>query len=74
MTFFDVQFDKNQSFNSGGNVACALLITGMIQLFGNRSIFITAAIVTIPTMLAIRAINSKDIDYDLARHGAELPA
>jgi len=70
VTFFDRQFGKNQSFNSAGNVACALLIAGMSHWFGNRSIFITAAVLTIPTVLAIRAINSKDIDYDLARGGA----
>ena len=69
-TFFDRQFGKNQSFNSAGNVACALLIAGMSHLFGSRAIFITAAVLTIPTVLAIRAIRSKDIDYDLARGGA----
>jgi MFS family permease len=70
VTFFDRQFGKNQSFNSAGNVACALLIAGMSHFFGNRAIFITAAVLTIPTVLAIRAIESKDIDYDLARGGA----
>jgi MFS family permease len=70
VTFFDRQFGKNQSFNSAGNVACALLIAGLSHLFGNRAIFITAAVLTIPTVLAIRAIKSTDIDYDLARGGA----
>ena len=70
VTFFDRQFGKNQSFNSAGNVACALLIAGVSHLFGNRAIFITAAVLTIPTVLAIRAIKSSDIDYDLARGGA----
>ncbi|WP_353072474.1 MFS transporter [Tunturiibacter gelidoferens] len=70
VTFFDRQFGKNQSFNSAGNVACALLIAGMSHLFGNRAIFITAAVLTIPTVLAIRAIKSKDIDYNLSRGGA----
>jgi MFS family permease len=70
VTFFDRQFGKNQSFNSAGNVACALLIAGMSHWFGNRAIFITAAVLTIPTVLAIRAIKSKDIDYNLARGGA----
>ncbi len=69
VTLFDRQFGKNQSFNSAGNVVCALLIAGVSHLFGNRAIFITAAVLTIPTVLAIRAINSKDIDYDLARGG-----
>ncbi len=70
LTLFDRQFGRNQSFNSAGNVACALLIAGMSHFFGNRAIFITAAVLTIPTVLAIRAIKSKDIDYDLARGGA----
>ena len=69
-TFFDRQFGKNQAFNSAGNVACALAIAGVSHLFGNRAIFITAAVLTIPTMLAVRAIKSSDIDYDLARGGA----
>ena len=70
VTLFDRQFGKNQSFNSAGNVACALLIAGVSHLFGNRAIFLTAAVLTIPTVLAIRAIKSNDIDYDLARGGA----
>jgi MFS family permease len=70
VTFFDRQFGKNQSFNSAGNVVCALVIAGLSHLFGNRAIFITAAVLTIPTVLAIRAIKSTDIDYDLARGGA----
>lgn len=70
VTLFDRQFGKNQSFNSAGNVACALLIAGVSHWFGNRAIFITAAVLTIPTVLAIRLIKSGDIDYDLARGGA----
>ena len=69
VTLFDRQFGKNQSFNSAGNVVCALLIAGISHLFGNRAIFITAAVLTIPTILAIVTIKSKDIDYDLARGG-----
>jgi MFS family permease len=34
VTFFDRQFGKNQSFNSAGNVACALLIAGMSTCSG----------------------------------------
>jgi MFS family permease len=70
VSVFDRQFGKNQSFNSAGNVACALLIAAVSHFYGNRAIFITAAVLTIPTVLAIRAIKSKDIDYDLARGGA----
>lgn len=80
VTFFDRQFGKNQSFNSAGNVFCALLVGGVSHLFGNRAIFITAALLTIPTILATLAIKSKDIDYNLSRGGAlqvdgkEIPA
>src|ERR1700753_3755563 len=72
VTYFDRQFGKNQAFNSAGNVACALLIAAVSHLFGNRAIFITAAALIIPTVLAIRAIRSTDIDYDRAR-GAAIP-
>jgi MFS family permease len=77
---FDRQFGKNQSFNSAGNVATAVLIAGVSYLSGNRAIFITAAVLTIPTVLAVLAIQSSAIDYELARGGAkevdgqELPA
>ena len=66
---FDRQFGKNQSFNSAGNVSCALLIAGISHVFGNRAIFITAAILTVPTMAAALSINGNDIDYEMARGG-----
>ena len=66
---FDRQFGKNQSFNSGGNVFCALLIAGVSTLFGNRAIFITAGLLTIPTALSILRIKGQDIDYELSRGG-----
>ena len=66
---FDRQFGKNQSFNSAGNVFCALLIAGVSRLFGNRAIFITAALLTIPTVLSILRIRGQDIDYELSRGG-----
>jgi MFS family permease len=69
VTCFDRQFGKNQSFNSAGNVFCALLIAGVSHLFGNRAIFVTAAVLTVPTILAVLAIKGNDIDYDLARGG-----
>ena len=64
---FDRQFGKNQSFNSAGNVFCALLIVGVSHLFGNRAIFITAAALTIPTIVSVRSIRRDDIDDELAR-------
>jgi MFS family permease len=66
---FDRQFGRNQSFNSGGNVVCALMIAGVSRLFGNRAIFITAAILTIPTILSVLSIRRDDVDYELARGG-----
>ena len=66
---FDRQFGKNQSFNSGGNVFCALLIAGTSKLFGNRAIFMAAAVLTIPTVLSVLRIRGEDIDYELARGG-----
>lgn len=69
--FFDRQFGRNQSFNSAGNVACALLIAAVSHRYGNRAIFLTAAALTIPTTLSIFAIRPDDIDYELARGGCE---
>ena len=66
---FDRQFGKNQSFNSAGNVFCALLIAGVSKLFGDRAIFVTAAVLTIPTVLSVLHIRGQDIDYELARGG-----
>ena len=68
---FDRQFGRNQSFNSGGNVACALLIAAVSRAFGNRAIFITAALLTIPTVISVLSIHSPDIDYELARGGRQ---
>ncbi|MGA8672099.1 MAG: MFS transporter [Terracidiphilus sp.] len=48
--FFDRQFGRNQGFNAAGNVACALLIAGVGRMFGNGAIFITTAMLTIPTI------------------------
>ncbi len=66
---FDRQFGKNQSFNSAGNVFCALLIAGVSKLFGNRAIFITAALLTVPTVVSVLMIRPHEIDYQLARGG-----
>ena len=67
---FDRQFGKNQSFNSAGNVFCALLIGGVSKFLGNRAIFVAAALLTIPTVLSVLRIRGNDIDYELARGGA----
>jgi MFS family permease len=74
MRLFDRQFGTNQAFNSGGNVACALLIAGVSRYFGNRAIFITAAVLTIPTIFSVLAIRGGDIDNELARGGDDTRA
>ena len=66
---FDRQFGRNQSFNSAGNVACALLIAAISHFLGNRAIFIAAALLTVPTVASVLWIRSEDIDYDSARGG-----
>jgi MFS family permease len=68
--FFDRQFGRNQGFNAAGNVACALLIAGVSRMFGNGAIFITTAMLTIPTILAVLSIRGDDIDYQWARGGS----
>lgn len=68
---FDRQFGKNQSFNSAGNVACALVIAAVSHFFGNRVIFLIAAVLTIPTLISIFSIRQNDIDYELARGGKD---
>ena len=66
---FDRQFGRNQSFNSAGNVACALAIAAVSRFFGNRAIFITAAALTVPTILSILCISGREINYEQARGG-----
>jgi MFS family permease len=68
--FFDRQFGRNQGFNSAGNVACALLIAGVSHAFGNRAIFITTGVLTIPTILAVLFVRAGDINYEWARGGS----
>lgn len=66
---FDRQFGKNQSFNSAGNVITALLIGWVSYRFGYRSIFVLAALMAIPALLSLFAIDANQIDYARARGG-----
>ncbi|MFC5863079.1 MFS transporter [Acidicapsa dinghuensis] len=68
---FDIQFGRNQSFNSAGNVASAGLIAAISRWFGNRAIFLATALFTIPTVVSILMIRSQDIHHTLARGGRE---
>jgi predicted MFS family arabinose efflux permease len=64
---FDRQFGRNQSCNSAGNVASALLIALISYKFGYRAIFAAAALFTIPSLLSLSAIDGNQIDYERAR-------
>ncbi len=64
---FDRQFGRNQSFNSAGNVVAALLIAGISYKFGYRAIFLIAAVLAIPAMISIFAIDPRQIDYARSR-------
>jgi MFS family permease len=67
---FDRQFGKNQSFNSGGNVVTALLIAYICYRYGYRTIFVLAALMAIPAVVSLLAIDGKEIDYARARSAA----
>jgi predicted MFS family arabinose efflux permease len=69
--FFDRQFGRNQGFNSAGNLFAAALIAVVSHFFGGSAIFVTAAVLTIPTILCTLSIHRRDIDPELARGGCE---
>jgi MFS family permease len=64
---FDRQFGKNQSYNSAGNVATAFLLAGVSYLLGGRSIFVTAALLTLPALVMLSRIEGSEIDNARAR-------
>lgn len=64
---FDRRQGRNQTFNSAGNVVAAAAM-GLIGYFlSNRAIFFLVVAFTIPTFLALARIQSRDIDYNVAR-------
>ncbi len=64
---FDRQIGRNQSFNSAGNVAAALLLAAVGYTFGNRAIFVATIGLAVPALIALAAIDPKQIDYRRAR-------
>lgn len=68
---FDRQFGRNQSFNSAGNVAAALLIAVIAWLFGVHWIFLSAIIFAIPAALSLARINPAWIDDRRARAASD---
>ena len=68
---FDRRQGRNQTFNSGGNVVAAIAMGLLGYLVSNRSIFGFVAGMLVPTLLCLRWIDPKEIDYDLARGCAD---
>jgi MFS family permease len=66
---FDRQFGKNQSYNSAGNVATALLLAGVSYLLGGRSIFVATALLTVPALAMLSRIDAGEINNAIARGG-----
>jgi MFS family permease len=64
---FDRRFGRNQTFNSAGNVAAALMMGGIGYAISNRAIFFAVPFLAIPCISAVLAINPKDIDYARSR-------
>jgi MFS family permease len=68
---FDRQFGRNQSFNSAGNVATALLLAAVSYWIDSKSIFVAAALLTVPALIVLSKINPKEIDNVRARGAVE---
>ncbi len=64
---FDTRQGRNQAFNSGGNVFAAVSMGLLGYFVSNQSVFFFVAACAAPTALALRAIRSEEINYDLAR-------
>jgi MFS family permease len=70
---FDKQFGKNQAFNSAGNVFTALLVAYVSYKLGYRAIFVIAALLAIPAVASLFAVDAKQIDYARARGSIKDP-
>ncbi|MDQ2774268.1 MAG: MFS transporter [Acidobacteriota bacterium] len=66
-SLFDRRFGRNQTFNSAGNVAAALLMGAVGYTISNRAIFFAVPFLAVPCLLALWTINPKDVDYARAR-------
>jgi predicted MFS family arabinose efflux permease len=64
---FDTRQGRNQTFNSAGNVAAAVLMGLLGYLVSNRSIFFFVVALAVPTILILLLIKPAEIDYQLAR-------
>jgi len=64
---FDTRQGRNQTFNSAGNVAAAVLMGLLGYLVSNRSIFFFVVALAIPTLCILLLVKPSDIDYEIAR-------
>jgi MFS family permease len=68
---FDCQFGRNQGYNAAGNLFTAAVIAAASRYLGGSTIFYFAAIVTLPTIVAVLSIKKENINPELARGGCE---
>jgi len=66
-SLFDRRFGRNQTFNSAGNVAAALLMGAVGYTISNRAIFLAVPFLAVPALFALSAVNPKEVDYARAR-------
>ncbi len=68
---FNRRQGRNQTFNSAGNVAAALMM-GLIGYFiSNRGVFFFVLALAVPTLVSLLLIRPDEIDYELARGAAD---
>jgi predicted MFS family arabinose efflux permease len=68
---FDRRQGRNQTFNSGGNVAAAVSMGLLGYFISNRSVFFFVAVCALPTILTLLTIRPDEIDYGRARGASE---
>jgi len=66
------QIGRNQSINSTGNVANALMIGAVGATLHGKGIFYYVAAISLATIASVMLIRGKDIDYALARGADDL--
>ena len=69
----DARVSRNQSFNSGGNFTAAILAGTLGQYLGFDWVFYLVCGFAVASALAVRLINPREIDHDLARGGEDRP-
>jgi MFS family permease len=68
---FDRRQGRNQTFNAAGNVAAALAMGALGYLVSDRSVFWFVVALAGPSVLALAAIRSDEIDHEQARGGCD---